>query len=66
MAMKGIENMPDTTPLTWFFAIVGSGTVNALFGFFIQRFLIKPLDQRLDKLTDALQKFNNNSQKRKP
>lgn len=50
--------MPDLTPLIWFFVIVGSGVTNALIGFFVQRFLIRPLDRRLDALTSALQKFN--------
>ncbi len=50
--------MPDLTPLSWFIAIAGSGTVNALSTYFIQRFLVKPLDVKISDLTKTIQKFN--------
>jgi len=53
----------DLTPLTWFFAIVGSGITNALMAYFIQRFLVKPLDRKISELTIAISSFNNNYKK---
>jgi hypothetical protein len=50
--------MPDLTPLSWFVAIAASGTVNALSTYFIQRFLVKPLDVKISDLTKTIQKFN--------
>lgn len=52
--------MPDLTALAWFFAIVGSGAVNALVAYFIQRFLVKPLDVKISELTSTIKKFNSN------
>lgn len=50
--------MPDTNASTWFIAIVGSGTVNALVAYFIQRFVVKPVDRKVAELSEVIKAFN--------
>jgi hypothetical protein len=38
------------TPTEWFIAIVSSGVVTAFTNYFIQRFLIKPMDKKINEL----------------
>jgi hypothetical protein len=50
--------MPDTNASTWFIAIVGSGTVNALVAYFIQRFVVKQVDKKVAELSEVIKAFN--------
>lgn len=50
----------------WFLAIVGSGTVNALVSYFIQRFVVKPVDKHINNLTTVIQTFNKNVEEKLP
>jgi hypothetical protein len=47
-----------TDASTWFIAIVGSGTVNALVAYFIQRFVVKPVDRKVAELSEVIKAFN--------
>jgi len=51
------------TPLEWFLAIVGSGTVNALVAYFINKYIVRPVDKKIVELTDAIKTFNKSARK---